>query len=67
MSESQRVQRALSFASIKHNGQKRKGGEDYIIQGIHGELYPCRRKIFLESYVPAISHKYEEDNDGVYD
>lgn len=27
-------------------------GDDYIIQGIHGELYPCRRDIFLESYLP---------------
>lgn len=23
---------------------------DYIIQGIHGEVYPCARDIFLESY-----------------
>ena len=24
---------------------------DYIIKGIHGELYPCRADIFEESYV----------------
>lgn len=27
-------------------------GEDYIIRGTHGELYPCRRDVFLETYVP---------------
>ena len=25
-------------------------GEDYIIRGTHGELYPCRRDVFLETY-----------------
>ena len=23
---------------------------DYLIKGVHGELYPCKRKIFEESY-----------------
>ena len=32
-------------------------GNDYIIQGINGELYPCRRDIFLKTY-----EKFEEDN-----
>ena len=22
-------------------------GDDYIIRGVHGELYPCRRHVFL--------------------
>lgn len=25
-------------------------GDDYIIQGVDGELYPCRRDIFLKTY-----------------
>ena len=32
-------------------------GDDYIIQGVDGELYPCRRDIFLKTY-----EKFEEDN-----
>ena len=32
-------------------------GDDYIIKGIDGELYPCRRDIFLKTY-----EKFEEDN-----
>lgn len=40
-------------------------GDDYIIQGIHGELYPCRRNIFLKSYEPFVKH--EEETNGIYD
>jgi hypothetical protein len=32
-------------------------GNDYIIQGVDGELYPCRRDIFLKTY-----EKFEEGN-----
>ena len=32
-------------------------GHDYIIQGINGELYPCRRDIFLKTY-----EKFKEGN-----
>lgn len=38
-------------------GTMKCSGEDYIIQGIDGELYPCRRDIFLKTY-----EKFEEDN-----
>ena len=31
--------------------------QDYIIQGVDGELYPCRRDIFLKTY-----DKIEKDN-----
>ena len=30
---------------------------DYIIKGVDGELYPCRRDIFLKTY-----EKFSEDN-----
>jgi hypothetical protein len=26
---------------------------DWIIQGLHGELYPCKHEIFEKSYEPA--------------
>lgn len=26
---------------------------DYIIKGVHGELYPCKPDIFEETYEPA--------------
>ena len=44
-------------------------GEDYIIRGTHGELYPCRRDVFLETYEPyeepsmfTMTLQIEEDN-----
>ncbi len=27
--------------------------EDWIIQGVHGELYPCKPDIFAETYIPV--------------
>jgi hypothetical protein len=38
-------------------GEMKCSGDDYIIQGVNGELYPCRRDIFLKTY-----EKFEEDN-----
>ena len=38
-------------------GTMKCSGDDYIIQGVNGELYPCRRDIFLKTY-----EKFEEDN-----
>ena len=34
MSVSERVRRALEFATLKHKGQKRIGGDDYITHPI---------------------------------
>lgn len=31
-------------------GVMRAGPNDYVIQGIKGELYPCARDIFLATY-----------------
>lgn len=28
-------------------------GEDYIIRGVHGEIYPCKKDIFEETYEPV--------------
>lgn len=28
-------------------------GEDYIIRGVHGEIYPCKKDIFEEIYEPV--------------
>ena len=37
-------------------GEMKCSGDDYVIQGVNGELYPCRRDIFLKTY-----EKFEED------
>ncbi|WP_288920493.1 hypothetical protein [uncultured Bifidobacterium sp.] len=28
-------------------------GCDYIIRGVHGEIYPCKKDIFEETYEPV--------------
>ena len=48
-------------------GTMKCSGEDYIIQGVDGELYPCRRDIFLETYERyyptfTMTLEIEEDN-----
>lgn len=35
-------------------------GRDYIIKGIHGELYPCKNNIFEETYEPTNAHFSKE-------
>jgi len=35
--------------TLEANNQKGKAG-DYLIKGIKGELYPCDKQIFEESY-----------------
>lgn len=31
-------------------GTMSAGPEDWIIQGVHGELYPCKHDIFVKTY-----------------
>ena len=35
---------------------------DYLIEGIKGELYPCKRNIFKQTYDPANQYKKEIDS-----
>lgn len=34
-------------------GAMRAGPEDWLIQGVHGEVYPCKPDIFAATYEPA--------------
>lgn len=36
-------------------GEMRAQSGDWIIMGVHGELYPCKADIFAETYEPAIN------------
>ena len=42
------------YATIKTlEGEMKASHGDYIIQGINGELYPCKPDIFEKTYEPA--------------
>ena len=40
-------------------GTQKIGWGDYIIQGVHGEIYPCKPDIFKETYEAV-----EEESEG---
>ena len=48
--------RGMTITIDTLEGEMKCSGDDYIIRGVDGELYPCRRDIFLKTY-----EKFEED------
>ncbi len=48
----------LSIGTLE--GQHLVSWGDWIIQGVHGELYPCKPDIFAKTYEPA---ELEKTND----
>lgn len=43
--------RAVGIATME--GHMRGGWDDWIIRGLHGELYPCKPDIFEATYEPV--------------
>jgi hypothetical protein len=41
----------LSIGTLE--GERLVSCEDWIIQGVHGELYPCKPDIFEQTYEPV--------------
>ena len=63
MLESQRVQRALEFATKKHAGQKRIGGDDYISHP-KAVCEMIKQQGYGENYqITALFHDLLEDTD----
>lgn len=64
MSYTERVQRALDYATKKHDGQKRIGGDDYITHPI-AVCEIVKSKGYGEDYlITALFHDLLEDTDA---
>ena len=67
MSDSEKVIRAIEFATQKHNGQKRIGGSDYITHPI-AVWEMVKNQGFDEDYqITALFHDLLEDTDATED
>ena len=64
MSYSENIKRAIEFATLKHKGQKRIGGNDYITHPI--AVYECvKNNGYSEDYqITALFHDLLEDTDA---
>lgn len=64
MPHSETVRRAIEFASQKHKGQKRKGGEDYITHPI-SVFEMVKKQGYGEDFqITALFHDLLEDTDA---
>lgn len=50
----QRAEDKESLDIITLEGKQRVQWDDFIIQGVHGEIYPCKPDIFEKTYEPVI-------------
>lgn len=57
--KAKQMTKAFTVDTLEHKNLVGKKG-DYLIQGVKGELYPCRKDIFEETYVTVKRDDPEE-------
>ena len=64
MTDEQRYNKALEFATLKHSGQMRKGGEPYITHPITVSQYVRDKGLGIDYQIAALFHDLLEDTDA---
>lgn len=67
MSDTERYERALSFASEKHRGQYRVGGEEYITHPVAVAEIVRQKGFGIDTQITALFHDLLEDTDATED
>lgn len=64
MSDSERYEQALRFASDKHKGQYRIGGDEYITHPLAVAEIVRQKKFGIDTQITALFHDLLEDTDA---
>ncbi len=62
--DSNRIRAAYNFAKVKHQGQKRKSGEKYIVHPLFVTDFLSQFNFNTETYIAALLHDTVEDTDA---
>ncbi len=64
MNDTEKYLKALGYASRKHDGQYRKGGEPYIIHPIAVSVYARDKGLGIDYQITGLFHDLLEDTDA---